>query len=117
MRLADLRLEEEGSVLCAHLSGDIDMSNASEIREELTAATPNAALGLILDLSGVDYMDSAGIHLIHRLRDSLGARGQKLRLVIPENSLILDTLRLAGVDWGQEIVDSIPSARASIQGA
>jgi anti-sigma B factor antagonist len=115
MRLADIQLEAEDSVLVARLKGDIDMSNADQLRLELTEMTPNEALGLVLDLSEVDYLDSAGIHLIHRLRENLQARGQRLRLVIPADSLIHDTLRLAGIDWKAEIGGSVETAREGIR--
>lgn len=82
------------------------MSNAAQLRDELNAATSNDALGLVLDLSDVDYLDSAGIHLIHRLRDGLRTHGQQLRLVIPRDSLVNDTLRLAGLDWDDQVVGS-----------
>ena len=47
-------------------------------------ATPNEAQGVVLDLSGVDYLDSAGIYVIFGMRASLQARGQTLILVIPD---------------------------------
>jgi anti-sigma B factor antagonist len=101
---ADLSIEIRGPVLVARLRGEIDMSNAGQLRDELYAATRNDALGLVLDLSEVDYLDSAGIHLVHRLREGLRARGQQLRLVIPADSLVNDALRLAGLDWDEQRV-------------
>ncbi len=106
MRLADLTVETKGLVVVARLRGDVDMSNAGRLRDELNAATRNETLGLVLDLSEVGYLDSAGIHLIHRLRNGLHTHGQQLRLVIPADSLINDTLRLAGLDWDEEVVRS-----------
>jgi anti-anti-sigma factor len=103
---ANLSIETRGPVLVARLRGEIDMSNAGQLRDELYAATRNDALGLVLDLSAVDYLDSAGIHLVHRLREGLRTRGQELRLVIPPDSLVNDTLRLAGLDWDEELVVS-----------
>ena len=106
MKLADLSIETRGPVLVARLRGEVDMSNAPQLRDELNAATRNDALGLVLDLSEVEYLDSAGIHLIHRLRDSLRTRGQQLRLVIPALSPVNYTLKLAGLDWDEEVVGS-----------
>jgi anti-anti-sigma factor len=106
VRIADLNIETRGPVVVARLRGDVDMSNAGQLRDELNAATRNDALGLVLDLSEVAYLDSAGIHMIHRLRDGLHTHGQKLRLVIPADSPVNDTLRLAGLDWDREVVSS-----------
>jgi anti-anti-sigma factor len=115
MKLAELKLETQGHIACAHLQGDIDMSNAVELRAELNSMTPNEALGLILDLREVHYLDSAGIHLIHHLREDLHASGQKLALVIPEGSPINHTLRLAGIDWREETVETVDAARRAVQ--
>jgi len=106
VNLADLSIETRGPVVVARVRGDVDMSNAGQLRDELHGATHNDALGLVLDLSEVEYLDSAGIHLIHRLRDGLRTRGQQLRLVIPGDSPVNDTLRLAGLDWDKEVVGS-----------
>lgn len=106
MNAAELTIETREAIVIARLRGDIDMSNAGQLRDELNLATRNDALGLVLDLSEVEYLDSAGIHLIHRLRDALRTRGQQLRLVIPASSIVNDTLRLAGLDWAAEVVAS-----------
>lgn len=115
MRLAELKVEPWNAVIYAELTGDVDMSNADELRRDLSAATPNGALGLVLDVSKVGYLDSAGIHLVHRLREDLRARGQKLKLVIPPESLINDTLRLAGLDWSEDVTDTPEEAREALE--
>lgn len=115
MRLADLKVEPWNAVIYAKLRGEVDMSNAGELRDDLTDMTPNDALGLVLDLSEVVYLDSAGIHLIHRLREALRARGQKLQLVIPADSVINDTLRLAGLDWADSIAETPDAARQTLE--
>ncbi len=97
MRLADLQLIDEGRVVIARLSGELDLSNTANIGGALTESFPNVALALILDLTDVEYLDSAGIHLLYELRERLRARGQTLRLVIPADSPANDALRLAGV--------------------
>jgi anti-anti-sigma factor len=99
MTLAELTLETRDGIIYASLTGDIDTSNVPQIRLEIGQAVTNSALGLVLDLTDVDYLDSAGMHLIHSLRTRLRSHGQKLALVIPEASIINDALRLAGIDW------------------
>lgn len=114
MRLADLTIETRGLVVVARVRGDIDMSNAGQLRDELNAATRNEALGLVLDLSEVGYLDSTGIHLIHRLRNGLHTHGQQLRLVIPADSPVNATLRLAGLEWDENVVNSAEAGENEI---
>ena len=106
MRLADLTVSMHDDAVVARLTGEIDKSNTGELRTSITNATPNDAVGVVLDLSGVDYIDSAGIQLLFRLRESLRVRGQALRLVIPFGSRVNDTLRLAGVERSVEVVEA-----------
>jgi anti-anti-sigma factor len=110
-----LTLEVEGPVIYAKFRGEVDLSNVDELQEELVGATPNDALGILFDLSEVDYLDSAGLRMIQLLREDLRVRGQKLQLVIPEGSVILDVLRLAGLDWREEIVRSADAGRRTLQ--
>lgn len=115
MPFAELNLQTDTAIVHARVRGDIDMSNARELRQQLSSATPNEALGLILDLTEVEYLDSAGLHLVHHLREDLRAGGQKLALVIPQRSPIHATLRLAGLDWRDETTETAQAARHAIQ--
>lgn len=115
MTRGELVLEIEGPVIYAKFSGEIDLSNVGELREELTRVTPNDALGIVFDLSEVNYLDSAGLRLIQRLREAMRTRGQRLQLVIPNDSVILDVLRLAGLDWRADIVETTAAGRRTLQ--
>lgn len=108
-----LRLDE--GLLTVRLSGEIDSSNSAELRTAITEATPNDAYGVVLDLTPVDYLDSAGIHLLYRLRESLRARGQGLRVVVPSGSVVTDALRLAGVQGSIELDDTVEAALAQLR--
>ncbi len=110
MTLGDLRTSSQDGIVTARVTGEIDMSNAEAIRSAITDAMPNEAFGLAVDLSEVDYLDSAGIYLLYRLRESLRARGQSMRLVIPQASPVTDALRLAGVAAHLEAVETVEEA-------
>ncbi|HWE10727.1 MAG TPA: STAS domain-containing protein [Solirubrobacteraceae bacterium] len=111
MRLADVQLSHEGRIVVARLTGELDMSNTANIGGALAESVPNSALALILDLTDVEYLDSAGIHLIYELREKLRAREQSLHLVIPAESPANDALRLAGVS---EHVDTAGTVQAAL---
>jgi anti-anti-sigma factor len=110
VRLADVQFSAHGQTLVARLTGEIDPSNAESIGRVVVETMPNHAHALVLDLSGVDHLDSSGIQLIYRLRDSLGDRGQLLRLVIPAVSPAHDALRLAGVARYVDTLETVEEA-------
>ena len=107
MNIADLQIRTREGVVVVKVTGEVDMSNANDLRGAIIEATPNDALGLVLDFTSLVYIDSAGIHLLYRLGDNLRARGQTLRVVIPPRSPAGDALRLAGVQRHVEVVDEL----------
>lgn len=97
MTLGDVEFSAHGEHIVARLTGELDLSNAEGIGASVADMASNHAAGLILDLSALDYLDSAGIHLVYRLREQLRVRSQSLALVIPPQSPAADALRLGGV--------------------
>ncbi len=116
MTLADIQFTDYDQVVVARLSGEIDLSNADGIEAAIAEATPNHVLAVVFDVSALDYLDSAGIHLIYKLREKLRARGQALRLVIPADSPANDALRLAGVSRNVDTAETLDAALAEFAG-
>ena len=97
MKLAHLDFDDRGDSVVVTVSGEIDLSNANAVGVEIGRSTPNSALRVILDLSSLIYLDSAGIQFIYRLREQLGVRGQELELIVPERSPARAALTFAGI--------------------
>jgi anti-anti-sigma factor len=95
--LEELAFEPLDDVLLAQVKGEVDLSNAQSVRERLLDAVPNTASALVLDLSETEYLDSSGVRLIFELAQRLASRGQKLELVIPDNSMVKRVLVLTEV--------------------
>jgi anti-sigma B factor antagonist len=112
MNLGDVQFIEQKGMLIAELTGEIDMSNADSIGQAIAETTSNQEAGLVLDLSALQYLDSAGIQLLFRLREQLRMRGQSFALVIPSRSASNDALRLAGVT---PHVDTFETRDAALQ--
>ncbi len=58
----------------------------------------NVVPGLILDLSGVTYLDSRGVQLILELAERMKDRHLWFRVVMPEKSMVRRILLLTHVD-------------------
>jgi anti-anti-sigma factor len=87
-----------GDAVVARVSGEVDLSNATSVREQVLEAVPNSASALVLDLTETSYLDSSGVRLIFELAERLRNRGQEFELVVPEGSLIRRVLLLTRVD-------------------
>jgi anti-anti-sigma factor len=110
VRTSDIHFSDHDHALLACVTGEIDLSNADDIGAAIALKMPNRARVLVLDLSEVAYLDSAGLRLIFRLHEQLRARSQTLRLVIPATSAVNDALRLAGVSGSVEILETADEA-------
>ena len=80
----------------ARLRGEIDMSNVGDVEEQINAAVTNKAFALIVDLSDVTYLDSAGIRMLFQLEMRVTNRQQRLFLVVPRDLEINRTLEASG---------------------
>jgi len=55
-----------------HIGGELDMSNVEAIEVQIAGAVANAPGILIVDLSGLEFIDSSGIALLLRAADRVG---------------------------------------------
>jgi len=95
---ATVTLEVEGERLAAHLFGELDHHSVQPLRQEIDrAATAAQTRQLILDFSGVTFMDSSGIGLVmgrYQLAQQLGAQLSLVGL----NSSLRRVMQIAGMD-------------------
>jgi anti-anti-sigma factor len=96
--LATLRTRERGGIVIAVVEGEIDLSNAGELRVELAAAVSNAALGLVVDLSAIEFLDSSGVHMLYDIADRLATRQQRFAVVIGPDAPPRRAIELSGVE-------------------
>lgn len=116
-RLADLSVVEEEAAVVARLTGEIDLSNAPSLERAMLDAVPNTAAGMVVDLSGVSYLDSAGIRMLGEMAERLRWREQRLAVVAPEGSRVRGVLSMAGAQDVIAFMDSFASAlRAVVAG-
>ena len=107
-----MRLDTDEGLITASLVGEIDLSNASRLLATISSEVPNEALGLILDLSAVTYIDSSGLRLVLELAKRLEWRDQMMRVVVADDGRIRKVLRLAGIEPVIAIDPSLEAARA-----
>jgi anti-sigma B factor antagonist len=115
VKLADVQFTHHDQIVVAGVTGEIDLSNTAGIERVIAEAMTNEELALILDLSQVDYLDSAGIQLLYQLRERLRVRSQVLRLVIPASSPANHALKLAGISRYIDMSETVEDATHEAQ--
>ena len=92
-------------------AGSIDGTNAAAAEAELKSILESEGPNLILDLSGVDYLSSAGLRVVLVAAKSTRASGGKLVLAGPRPA-ISEILAMSGFDRIIETTASVELAKA-----
>src|ERR1700712_1503402 len=96
--LAQIVVRDEDDLRVVAVGGEVDASNAEDMRSAALEGFPNSARGLILDLRNLSYVDSAGIAVIFEAGERLGRRGQALALVVAPSALFRRALEVTEID-------------------
>jgi anti-anti-sigma factor len=107
---AEIAIERRGASVVAHMSGEVDMTNATYVREQLLESMPNDAMALVLDISDTRYLDSAAIEILFDLSRRLERRRQQLRIVMPPTSPLKRVIELTDVGQAAPVHDTMDSA-------
>src|SRR5262249_13332147 len=97
------------------VSGEIDLSNAETVRNDIVQAVPHEAHGVVLDLSDTTYLDSSGIRLLFEIAERLHARRQRLGLIVAETALVRRVVVLTKLDDAVPLVSALDDALAALR--
>jgi anti-sigma B factor antagonist len=95
--LATITDDRRGGVAIARIEGEIDASNVTWAEARLRSLVTNHCEALVVDLTAITYLDSAGIALLFELAADLGRHQQELRLVVADGSSIARVLQLTAI--------------------
>ena len=105
------------SVGVVHLTGDVDIVQAQELRGRLIGAVRNEDLGLVVDLTDATYIDSVGVSLLFELAEKLSERQLRLAVVVPEGGLIERVLGIVDVRSVAAVHRDVDDALSAIHAA
>ncbi|HEU5298655.1 MAG TPA: STAS domain-containing protein [bacterium] len=108
--LGRVRTADVDGIPVVAIEGEVDIGNVTHLRAQIVQSVPNAARGLVLDLTGTTYLDSRGVHLILELADRMTTSQQELRVVVPPDALIRRVLELTHVDAAVPLDPSVEAA-------
>ena len=108
--MSPIEFERVDGVQIAHVREDIDAANVTALHDQLAEALGPDTFGLIVDLSEVRYLDSAGLDMLLRLGDRLGYRRARLSLVIPADSQLNKLVAIVGLPEALDIHPSLAGA-------
>jgi anti-sigma B factor antagonist len=91
--------------------GEVDVATAPELKERLTGLVNEGRVKLVLDLSGVDFLDSTGLGMIVSALKRARTHGGDLSIVCTE-SRITRLFEITGLDKALTVLPSVDAAVA-----
>lgn len=87
------------------VSGEIDLATVDQLEKDLKACLDTGSGNLVVDLTGADFMDSAGLRCLVMADRSYRESGRQFALVVT-NGPISRLIELSGVEATIDIVSS-----------
>jgi len=119
IELATIGFEDAERATVASIGGEVDMSNADRLLDELMAHVGSAPW-LVIDLTGCSYLDSAGLRAIARVDLRSRDVGAGLRLVVDPAGAIDRVLTMTSMSEvltvDRSLADALESALGDVDG-
>jgi anti-anti-sigma factor len=112
----EVHLEGRDRLLLVRVEGEVDISNVADLRDRLTAGLEERHVGLVLDLSDTDYLDSSGLRLLMDLREHLRRRGQSLAVVAPSGGPVRRLIELIELEGPLSVHETTEAAATAAGG-
>ena len=114
---AEAHVDHHDSVGVVTLTGEVDIVQASQLREHLLGAVRNDDLGLVVDLTQASYIDSVGVSLLFELAEKLTERQLRLAVVLPDGGLVGRVLGIVNLRSVADVHSSVDDAVSAIRAA
>lgn len=112
--LASVFVWRRESVVVAAITGEIDVSNSRHLEASIAGSIDDHAPGLVLDLAGLEFMDSSGVHMLFELARRMRVRRRGFALVMAEESAPRRVLQLSGPEPMQWVHPTEEAAIAAV---
>lgn len=96
------------------LAGESDVYTYDQLRNALESEVARGHPLLVVDLSGLEFMDSTGVQVLLDIRVMMNDRGGRLVLAAPQTT-VARVLNLIGADQLIPVYETVGEATASIR--
>ena len=112
----DVEVEQWGDVVVARVTGELDLAVSGKAGEQLGEAVPTSAVGMVVDLRGLGFIDSSGVAVLFTLARRLSERRQQLRVVVAPEGPVAKVLDLVGYHRAAPVEADLDRARSALGG-
>ena len=90
-------VERRSDAVLIAVTGEIDLANSDIVEQEIAEGLEVGVGAVTVDLTGLDYIDSAGLWILFRLAASLTAAGITGEVVVGADGAVRRMVETAGV--------------------
>lgn len=109
----ELERTTDGGVDVVHVRGEVDVLTAPALADELGRTSETDAARLVVDLDGVDFLDSTGLGVLVNARKRITGAGGRFS-VASSNPRITKLFSITGLD---ELFDIHPDTDSAVSAA
>lgn len=113
---AEISVRRSGPVVVVRVAGEVDVFNADEVGAALNDAIAQDTVGLVVDLTALEFLDSTAIRRLFVVSGTLNARRMQLRIVVTDGGAVQRTLGMVGFSQAAPVVCDLDAAVAELSG-
>jgi anti-sigma B factor antagonist len=102
----EIRIHEENGTARLSLRGELDVSSAAALMEQLSAVNASGVSEVVLDLAELSYIDPSGLSVLAVEQRRADASGLALRIAAP-NAFVRHLLDITGLIDVFDVSDSV----------
>ena len=106
--------QRDDAVVVARLTGELDISVAEKTGRQIAEAVPSSALGVVVDMGELEFMDSSGVSMLFSLARQVGSHRQQLRVVAPPGRPVSRVLEIVEFGRAAPVRADVDSAVAEL---
>lgn len=114
MKAISINVTHNGDVAVASLAGDIDMINHDEVLNALLSTALDRGPRMVVDLAGVNYVDSNGVRMLFELATELNQSRVEWAVALDEDSPLMRLLKVTAFAEVASIFSTASEAAGSL---
>lgn len=111
----DLEVTKKDGAAVLRVTGEIDVATAPRLREQVVALVGEGETRIVVDLEGVDFIDSTGLGALVGALKRIRTHGGELAIVCTQSRL-LKVFEITGLVRVFELHDTVNAAVAAGSG-
>jgi anti-anti-sigma factor len=112
MKSFDVTTQDTNGAVHIRLTGELDISTAPKVEDELARVEPNRPDVIVLNLSNLTFMDSTGLRLLIAADTRARQQGRRLTIVKGPES-VQRVFRITRLEERLELVDDVPNGASA----